>query len=122
MASPAVQRTWSVPMPASTFRGLIAFGLAAATVGALAQTPFEQRVDRRQERQQQRIANGIASGQLTAPEAARLERQQAGVARMESRFEADGALSRREALRLEHRQDRTSRHIAWQKHDRQVRR
>lgn len=109
-------------MPVLVRHSLIATGLAAAALGAFAQTPFEQRVDNRQARQQQRIANGIDSGQLTAREAGRLERQQAGVARMESRFEADGSLSRREALRLENRQDRTSRHIAWQKHDRQVRR
>jgi len=41
---------------------------------------------------------------------------------MQSRFEADGELNRREAFRLEQRQDRTSRHIARQRHDLQVRR
>ncbi len=100
----------------------IAFGLAATVFCASAQTAFEQRVDNRQDRQQQRIDNGLGAGQLNAPEARRLERQQAGVARMESRFQNDGQLSRREAVRLEHRQDRTSRHIARQRHDRQTRR
>ena len=103
-------------------RGLIAFGLAAAAFCASAQTAFEQRVDNRQQRQQQRIDNGIAAGQLNAAEARRLNRQQDGVARMESRFQADGQEARREAFRLEHRQDRTSRHIARQRHDRQMRR
>ena len=106
-------------------RSLIALSLAATALGAsaqIAQGAFEQRVDNRQARQQQRIDNGFASGQLTPREANRLQRQQAGVGRMESRFEADGELNRREAFRLEQRQDRTSRHIARQRHDLQVRR
>ncbi len=103
-------------------RSLIALGLAATAFCASAQTAFEQRVNNRQQRQQQRIDHGIASGQLNAAEARRLERQQAGVARMESRFEADGNLTRREAFRLEQRQDRASRHIARQRHDGQTRR
>jgi len=58
--------------------------LALASVGALAQTAAPAtaastatpRVDQRQANQDRRIDQGIASGQLTRPEARRLERQQ----------------------------------------------
>lgn len=80
---------------------------------------MSQRVDQRQDRQADRIASGAESGQLTRREQARLQRQQAGTARMEHRAEADGRISRREARHLEHRQDHASRQIARQKHDAQ---
>ena len=106
---------------------LLLLATASIAVSAQAQTStpspgerFEQRVDKREARQQQRISNGIASGQLTPREAARLTRQQVGVERAEAHAEADGKISRAEAYRLEKRQDATSRHIRRQKHDRQV--
>lgn len=82
---------------------------------------MDDRVDHRQERQDQRIDQGVTSGELTRPEAHRLRREQRHVARLERRSEADGTLSRREALRLEKAQDRSSRHIARAKHDGQSR-
>jgi hypothetical protein len=91
---------------------------------ASAQTPsqrFEQRIDIRQDRQAARIDAGVASGQLSAREQARLERQQAGSERLEQRIEADGRITRREARQMEHVLDRNSRAIARQKHDRQQR-
>ncbi len=109
----------------STFR---TFSLAAAlavgsfaSLGAWAQpgttTP---RVDHRQTRQEQRIDQGVASGELTARETHRLDREQAGVQRAESRAKADGTVTARERARLKHRQNRTSRDIRRQKHDAQV--
>lgn len=98
--------------------------LTAAAVHAQAEGvgPAQgERVDNRQMRQEQRIDQGIESGGLTRPEAARLTRQQAHIDRMENRVEADGSVTRREALRLEHAQDRASRRIAHAKHDRQLR-
>lgn len=106
-------------------------GLLLAATSAFAQTApsegtpptpsdrMEQRVDQRQDRQSDRIASGAESGQLTRREQARLQRQQAGTARMENRAEADGRITRREARHLEHRQDHASRQIARQKHDAQ---
>ena len=117
----------------STFA--LAIGGAALTMGLVAPvaaqepstaptaTPsqrFEQRVDRRERHQQHRIAQGIESGQLNAREAARLEHQQARVARQEGRMEADGKITRHEARTMEHHQDRASRHIHRQKHDGQT--
>jgi len=52
-----------------------AFGLAA-----VAAAPAEARINQRQAHQQQRIAHGVASGQLTARETYRLERQEGRIA------------------------------------------
>lgn len=108
-----------------TSRGLFAASLLALAGSAFAQaTPqqaVEQRVNNREARQEQRIDQGIQSGALTAPEARRLGREQAGIERAETRAEADGRISRREAVKLERRQDRASAHIAHAKHDRQTR-
>ena len=91
--------------------------LAAAS--ARAGTP---RVDARQENQEARIDQGIATGELTAREANRLEARQEHIDNVEDRALADGVVTRRERVKLEVKQDRNSRAIARQKHDRQDRR
>ncbi len=75
----------------------------------------------RQENQEQRIENGVASGQLTGREAARLERQDARIDRRAERARADGVVTPGEGARLTRQQNRASRHIYRQKHDRQTR-
>ncbi|MBK8068087.1 MAG: hypothetical protein IPK27_10785 [Rhodanobacteraceae bacterium] len=90
--------------------------LAAAS--AHAGTP---RVDARQENQEARIDQGIATGELTQREANRLEARQQHIDNVEDRALADGVVTRREKIRLEVKQDRNSRAIARQKHDRQDR-
>jgi len=77
-------------------------------------------VNARQQRQQDRIANGISSGSLTARESARLERQQARLNNQEARYRASGGgLSPQERARLESEQNRLSQNIYNQKHDAQ---
>ncbi|MCW5655378.1 hypothetical protein [Hydrogenophaga sp.] len=111
----------STLLPFSRSGLVLALALGAASL-AHAEGPLEQRVDNRQDRQEQRIEQGVASGQLTRPEAARLTRQQNHIERMELRaLSNDGHVSAREAVRMEHAQDRASVRIARQKHDRQVR-
>lgn len=104
---------------------LLLAALAAAAPGAQAATPSgptgQQRIDKRQDRQAQRIEQGASSGALTPHETRRLGREQAGIVRAEARAEADGKLTRHEAGSLERRQDRASRDIYSQKHDRQSR-
>jgi len=78
-------------------------------------------VNAREHREQQRINQGIRSGELTRHEARRLE---AGLARVrvDERFaRADGNLSPRERVRLQRELDRESRNIYRQKHDGQDR-
>jgi hypothetical protein len=95
---------------------------AALGITALAAVPAEARINQRQARQQQRIAHGVGSGQLTARETYRLERQEGRIAAYEARSRADGGgLSARERVRIEHMQDRESRRIYRQRHDRQGR-
>lgn len=101
-------------------RNFIAAILIAGTASIAIAAPAEARINERQGRQQHRIHNGVASGQLTPREAYRLERQQAHIARYEARSRADGpGLTRHERYRLEQMQDRASRNIRHQRHDRQ---
>jgi hypothetical protein len=96
--------------------------LALAAVGlcsAVAAADPIAREHRRNHRQQERIAQGIQSGQLTPREADRLERREAHTNRVERRAAADGNVSPREARRIERMQNRNSRKIFRQKHDRQ---
>lgn len=95
-------------LAAAAFVPVIAF--------AQAETP---RVDQRQSNQERRTDQGVASGSLTAREAARLERGQQHVENVETRAKADGVVTRRERARLHHAQDVQSRRIAVQRHDRQ---
>lgn len=79
------------------------------------------RMDRREGRQRDRIAEGVRSGDLTRAEAQRLRRGQRQVRRMERRALADGRVSPRERRRIEHAQDRQSRSIHRLKHNRRSR-
>lgn len=95
--------------------GVLASLIASA---ALAGTP---RIDRREARQRERIAEGRMSGQLTRGERARLNASQRHVARMERRAGRDGVFTGRERMRIERAQDRQSRRIHRFKHNRRVR-
>lgn len=97
---------------------------AAALLGtaAFAATAADARINQRQGREQARIHHGVQSGQLTARETYRLEREQAHIARYEAASRADGGgLSYRERYRIERMQDRASRDIYRQRHDGQAR-
>jgi len=95
---------------------------AALMLPAMAQTTGNTNspgIDKREENQQQRIGNGIESGQLTSGEAARLERKEAAINKEEQNMKADGNLSAAERAKLTHQQNVMSRHIYAQKHDAQ---
>ena len=101
----------------------VAAALAVASIGAFAQaaaTPATPRVDQREANQQQRIAAGAASGQLTAKETNRLEVEQARINTAEARAKADGTVTKGERKHLHRMQDRASKHIRHQKHDAQT--
>ncbi|MES2824057.1 MAG: hypothetical protein V4732_10685 [Pseudomonadota bacterium] len=71
--------------------------------------------------QQHRIEKGLSSGQLNNHEVAKLERGQAQASRREARAGADGHISAHEQNQVQHKQDKQSRKIHRQKHDRQTR-
>jgi len=77
-------------------------------------------IERRDQRQDARIDRGVASGQITSQEAARLEGNRARIERMETRARSDGHLSGQERARIDHAQDRLGRSIYRQSHDNQT--
>jgi len=101
----------------------IATTAVAAALGALFALPAfaQDSADyvSRNARLEERIEQGLRSGDLTVREAARLERQTGRVEQMQSRALADGDLNRQEARRIDHAQDRLSRDIYRERHDAQ---
>ncbi len=69
---------------------------------------FDQRVDRRQNRQSARIAGAVEDGELSRRETRRLRKEQRQIKRMERRFERDGYYSPRERRLLDRALDRAS--------------
>ena len=98
-------------------------GCAAASTwraDALSPPAFTPRIEHREARQQQRIQQGIASGQLTPKETARLEAQQGRIETAQAKAKSDGVVTARERASLTRRQNRASRNIHRQKHDAQT--
>jgi len=94
--------------------------IAAFALPALAQTQSTPRIDQRQQNQERRIEQGEKSGALTNKEAARLEKGQARVQKMENKALADGKVTTKERARIEKAQDRQSKKIYREKHDKQT--
>jgi hypothetical protein len=104
--------------------GLMFAGSAAAQAGSGAVDPGHPRVNqvnRREGRQQRRIANGVKNGSLNPKETANLERREAGVQRQEQRDMAkhNGHLTKAEQRQLNRRENRISRSIYRDKHNNQ---
>ncbi len=74
-------------------------------------------IQQREVNQQERIDQGIQSGQLTPREAGRLEAQQARIQQNEARMKADGNLTGKERAKLTREQNRASRNIYRKKHN-----
>ncbi len=71
--------------------------------------------------QQQRIEQGVKSGQLTNRETAKLERGESRIERREARAGRDGKVGAGEQRRIQSAENRESRQIYRQKHDAQTR-
>jgi hypothetical protein len=92
---------------------MIVLAGAALSAGLSAQT-----VGQRQITQQRRIAQGARSGSLTAPEAVRLERQEASLHRQVVRDRVDGGgLTAAERARIQLRENHLSNEIYRLKHN-----
>jgi hypothetical protein len=84
-------------------------------------TPLRQaQVERRAARQQRRIAQGAASGQLTPRETQHLENREAKLNGDIAKAEADGRITPREQAKLNREENRDSRKIFRKKHNAQV--
>lgn len=97
---------------------VLATALSFAPCALLAQNIGERQAD-----QQQRIAQGVRSGQLTARETARLEHQEAGIQREKSGMRAadNGHLTRADRRILTNQQNVESRRIFRDKHNARMR-
>lgn len=86
---------------------------------AAAQHYGKNEVDARRENQQDRIANGIASGKLNAAQTSKLERGDAAINRETARDRAanGGHLTGAEKTRINHQQNAVSRKIYNDKHN-----
>jgi len=88
-------------------------------VSALSSLAMAAEVDRRESRQQERIGQGVQSGQLTPGETARLERQEQ---RIDNQIKAEraangGHLTAAERAQVNREENRESRRIYAAKHN-----
>ncbi|MGN6388216.1 MAG: hypothetical protein ACTHL1_01785 [Burkholderiaceae bacterium] len=92
--------------------------LASIAVPALAQSASGE--TQRNVNQEQRIENGLKTGQLTTHEASQLERKEARVDRAEANAMRDGTMTDAEKTRIGNLQNQASRDIRADKHNAQV--
>ena len=106
----------------STAIGAALWITAAYGQSAPPPAPPKGEIQRREVRQQKRIAQGVASGQLTPKETARVEHHEAKINRevRHDRKANGGSLTSQEKTRINRQQTRVSRQIYRQKHDGQV--
>ena len=90
--------------------------LSMLTSAAWAQTTAEKD-QQRDVNQQQRIEQGLKSGQLTTKEAGSLERQEQHIDKMEARDLKNGSISPAEQVRLNAAQNRVRNNIYTDKHN-----
>jgi len=95
----------------------LAATLAVTPAVLLAQPPHT--ISQRKENQQDRISQGVKSGQLTAGETVRLEHQERGINREERgmRAQDNGHLTRQDRRTLHHQQNVESHRIYRDKHN-----
>jgi len=89
----------------------------------VAGTLSAQSVDATRERQQERIADGVRSGELTPHETRKIERKEKKINReiREDRRENGGHLTPSDKAEIKRKQQRVSKDIYKEKHDRQER-
>ena len=94
--------------------------LASALVSSVfAQQPSGSEIKAREENQQDRIGNGIASGQLTAGEAAKLETKESNINKQiaKDRLANGGNLTNKEKAQVNSQQNNLSKQIYNDKHN-----
>ena len=79
--------------------------------------PNNRRFKKRSQNQQQRIQQGVKSGELTKGEAKHLEKDEKKIKHVEARAKADGVVTPEEAARIRNLQNKESQKIYGEKHD-----
>ncbi|MFZ0807576.1 MAG: hypothetical protein WAN03_15380 [Candidatus Sulfotelmatobacter sp.] len=98
---------------------LAVFALPVVAQSSTPANPPQNTVNQREENQQDRIAQGVKSGQLTPGETAHLERNQARIDRQvhNQRVANGGKLTPQERAQVNREQNRQSRKIYRDKHN-----
>ena len=96
---------------------ILAGALAAAIAVPAAAYQRDPGVNKRQQRQGERIHQGVKSGELTKKEARQLRAEEKSVRKEEKAFKSDGKLTRNERKQLHKDLNKTSRDIYSEKHD-----
>ena len=100
---------------------LILASLFVMFVAIAAKAQSTPGVDQRQQNQRARVNQGVVSGEVTRGEAAKLKSEQRRIKRTERRAKADGKVTRKERANIHRKQNKASRDIGKEKHDRQKR-
>lgn len=101
----------------NTMHRAVFAAIATCSLGATAVQADTAATQQRNVAQQQRIQQGLNSGALTDHEAARLERGQARVHRIEANAAANGRVGVAEQARIQSVENRQSRRIFRKKHN-----
>jgi hypothetical protein len=107
-------------MKKSLFSFVAAFGLLTVSHIASAQTATPN-INTRQANQRARIKQGVASGELTRTEAAKMRGREAEIREDKRAAKADGVVTRDERQDIRKDEKKASKAIYRQKHDAQVR-
>ena len=100
-------------------RALVATFLTAGLLLSTTAMAAEGKIQRRKERQQQRIGEGVENGKLTPKETAHLEHKEAGLNKQirQDRKANGGKLTGQEKAQINREQNRLSKNIHKAKHD-----
>jgi hypothetical protein len=99
---------------------VIVAGLAACALAATASAQNAADTVQRDVNQQNRIEDGLKSGQLNTKEAGKLEKEESRVDKMQSNALKDGKMTDAEKARIEKAQNKVSSDIYKEKHDTQT--
>src|SRR5574340_329763 len=113
----STSRTLGIPtMETTMYRTLIALSLSAVcSVSAFAQNAATE--TQRDTNQQNRVEQGLKSGQLTTREAGQLERDEQRIDRTQARDLKNGPLTSQEEAQIQREQNQASRQIYQDKHN-----
>lgn len=98
----------------------VAVASIALTIPAMTAQTASPKINHRREAQQQRIGQGVKDGSLTAAEAGKLERREAGLNREVRNMKSDGQFTATERARVQQQQNKLSNQIYRERHDAQV--
>ncbi len=97
--------------------GAATFAQTTSTLPVAKDSTATPNLDKREAKQQKRIDQGVASGQLTAKEANRLDKREAKLAADEAAAKSDGKVTVAERKKLQREANRDSQAIHKQKHN-----